>query len=52
MQTSINRVNEEIERLQRSKDSETAVLQAALRKTEMQAQSLEQTIEQKVNYHF
>lgn len=42
------RANEEIVKVKRSGEGEMAVLQAALRKAEMQAQSLEQTVEQKV----
>jgi Transforming acidic coiled-coil-containing protein (TACC), C-terminal len=44
--------NEEIAKVKRSTESEMVVLQAALRKAEMQAQSLEQTVEQKVGFYF
>lgn len=40
--------NEEIVKVKRATEGEMVVLQAALRKAEMQAQSLEQTVEQKV----
>jgi predicted nucleic acid-binding Zn-ribbon protein len=39
--------SDEIARVRRSNESEMAVLQAAVRKAEMQAQSLEQTVDQK-----
>jgi chromosome segregation ATPase len=39
--------NEEIDKVKRTNASDMAVLQAALRKAEIQAQSLEQTVEQK-----
>jgi len=42
------RANEEIAKAKRTNESEMAVLQAAVRKAEMRAQSLEQTVEQKV----
>jgi hypothetical protein len=44
------RANEEIAKAKRSNEAEMVVLQAALRKAEMQAQSLEQTVEQKVGF--
>jgi len=43
------RANEEIAKVKRNNESETVRLQAALRKAEMQAQSLEQTVEQKAS---
>jgi len=43
------RANEEIAKVKRTNESEMAVLQAAVRKAEMRAQSLEQTVEQKVS---
>ena len=43
------RANEEIARVKRTNESEMVVLQAAVRKAEMRAQSLEQTVEQKVS---
>ena len=43
------RANEEIAKVKRTSESEIAVLQAAVRKAEMQAQSLEQTVEQKAS---
>jgi len=43
------RANEEIAKVKRTNESEMVVLQAALRKAEMQAQSLEQTVEQKAS---
>jgi predicted RNase H-like nuclease (RuvC/YqgF family) len=41
------RANDEITKVRRSTESDMAALQATLRKAEMQAQSLEQTVEQK-----
>jgi len=43
------RANEEIAKVKRNNESELVRLQAALRKAEMQAQSLEQTVEQKAS---
>lgn len=43
----LNEANEEIAKVKRNNESEMARLQAAARKAEMQAQSLEQTVEQK-----
>jgi len=43
------RANEEIAKVKRTNESEIVRLQAALRKAEMQAQSLEQTVEQKAS---
>lgn len=43
----LNEANEEIAKVKRNNESEMVRLQAALRKAEMQAQSLEQTVEQK-----
>jgi len=43
------RANEEIAKVKRNNESEMVRLQAAVRKAEMQAQSLEQTVEQKAS---
>lgn len=43
----LNEANEEIAKVKRNNESEMVRLQAAVRKAEMQAQSLEQTVEQK-----
>lgn len=44
----VTRATEEIERTQKSNASEMAKLEAALKKAELQVQSMENTLEQKV----
>jgi len=52
MYLHICRANEEIAKVKRNNESEMVRLQAALRKSEMQTQSLEQTVEQKASFCF
>jgi len=45
----MRRANDEIAKVKRNNESEVVRLQAALRKAEMQAQGMEQTVEQKAS---